>query len=499
MHRTLALCLTSRRILCRLPWNLRSRSLLWILSHRSNLRFRVLSTLPRPRHPRARALNIFPLEPMFFKDLRLTRRSSWDGDPTLAPTRTRPLTLSPAPLLLAPGRSVPSGYVPPVPPCHFPLPNPLAPSPHPPLRPRSLPRFKPALTFPRPARLQPHAPPPSTCPSSQPSRHPRDWPLTRPSTSPSSPTPSHNVASPSTSPTSPPPVPLRVISPSARPFTSSCRPSTSFLSPHPRPAPDLPLTHVSVTSPGPSSHPTKTGGSSRPRPSTSPHSIAPPCPSPISDVPPRPGAHTSTFQPCPLPPLIPDPVPPSNPLSESSSQRHKRRNRGLVGAGTQRLAHGTVRGTWSGSQLIKALYSLCDTRMPGSGAHRQLRFPWKGNTVLVNTWHTGRVHLQGFGAGDLARQLSEMSPSASRVRTRSSSPGSAGDSSGDGNNPSWVGQGLCLTLFLWIIHLWISAGLRFSGGLRLFSSFLPRRVIRRKKIRGAGRAEELVRGKLSSH
>ena len=326
----------------------------------------------------------------------------------------------------------------------------------------------------------------------RPSRHP--VPL-------SPPQPARTVTSPSTTPTSPPPVPPRIMSPQARPSTSLRRPSTSLLSPHPRPAPDMPLTHMTVTSPGPSSLPCKTGGSSWPRPSTSPFSIAQSCLSPIAHTPPRPGAYTSTPQPCPLPPPTPDPVPPSNPLPESSPRRRKRRNRGLVGTATPRLAHGTVRGSWSKSQLVKALSSLCDTpsqlkftRLPGCGAHSQLRFPWKGNTVLVNTWHTGRVHLQGFGACDLARQLSEMSPSTSRVRTRSSSPGSTGDSSGDGNNPSWVGRNLCLTLFMWIIHLGIFAGLRLSGGLRLLSCFLPRRVFRRKKIRGAGSQAASRRG-----
>ena len=118
--------------------------------------------------------------------------------------------------------------------------------------------------------------------------------------------------------------------------------------------------------------------------------------------------------------------------------------------------------------------------------HSQLRFPWKGNTVLVNTWHTGKVHLQGYGASDLARQLSGMSFSFSRVRPRSFSPGSTGDSSGVGNNPFWVGRNLCLTLFMWIIHLGTSFGLGLFGGHRLFRSFFPRRMSRRKKIRGSG-------------
>ena len=429
--------------------------------------------------------------------MRLTRLSSRDGDLTLVPqyatqagtvpTHTRPLSPSLDPHLPAPGRSAPSGYVPPVTPCPSPLLNPLAQSPLPPPRPRPLPRFKPTLTFPQLARLQP-PPPPSPLPTPH-----SDLPATLLTTS--------NLASPSTSPTSLPPVPPRILSPKARPSTSLYRPSTSLLSPHPRPAPDMPLTHTSVTSPGPCSLPRKTGGSSRPRPSTSPFSIVQSYFDPLAHSPPRPDAHTSTPQPCPFPPPTADPVPPSNPLPESSSRRRKRRHRRLADTATPRIDHGTVRGSWSKSQLVNALSSLCDTpsqlkftRLPGCGAHSQLRFPWKGNTVLVNTWHTGRVHLQGFGARDLARHLSVISISSSRVRTRSSSPGSSGDSSGVGNNPFWVGRNLCLTLFMWIIHLGIFAGLRLSGGLRLFSCFFPRRVFRRKKIRGSGSQAASRRG-----
>ena len=429
------------------PWNLRPRSPQWILSLHLDLRFRsrVLSTPPRPLHPQARAPNIFPLEPIFFKELRHTKLSSRDGDLTLVPqcapqagtvpTHTRRLSPSLDPPLLAPGRSAPSGYVPPVTPCPSPLPNPLALSPLPPPRPCPLPRFKPTLTFPQLARLQP---PPSPLPTPL-----TDLPATLWTAS--------NVASPSTSPTSPLPVPTAFCHP---------RPARPRLYVAPQPA-FCPLIHA------------------RPRtcllpayqPSTSPFSIAQSYFSPIAHSPPRPEAHTSTPQPCPFPPPTPDPVPPSNQLPESSSRRRKRRHRGLVGTATPRIAHGTVRGSWSKSQLVKALSSLCDTpsqlkftRLPGCGAHSQLRFPWKGTTVLVNTWHTGRVHLQGFGACDLARQLSEMSPSTSRVRTRSSSPGSTGDSSGVGNNPSWVGRNLCLTLFMWIIHLGILLGSGFLGG-----------------------------------
>ena len=175
MRKTLAPC-----ILFRPPWNLRARSPQWILSPHLDLLFRsrVPSTVPRPLHPKARSPNIFLLEPTFFKELRLTRLGSRDRDLTLVPlyapqagpvpTHTRPLSPSLDPQLPAPGRSVPSGYVPPVTPCPSPLPNPLAQLPLPPPRPRPLSRFKPSLTFPQLARLQP------SYPSFRPSRHPLD-------------------------------------------------------------------------------------------------------------------------------------------------------------------------------------------------------------------------------------------------------------------------------------------------------------------------------------
>ena len=70
----------------------------------------------------------------------------------------------------------------------------------------------------------------------------------------------------------------------------------------------------------------------------------------------------------------------------------------------------------------------------------------------------------------------------------------SGDSSGVGNNPFWVGRNLCLTLFMWIIHLGTSVGLRLSGRHRLFRSFFPRRMSRRKKIRGSGSQAASRRG-----
>ena len=73
--------------------------------------------------------------------------------------------------------------------------------------------------------------------------------------------------------------------------------------------------------------------------------------------------------------------------------------------------HGTVRGTWTGSQLIKAVNSFLESdhrlaRMPGSGLHRQLKIQWDGRQLAVNIGQTGRVHAQGKGSGHFAQLLS---------------------------------------------------------------------------------------------
>ena len=73
------------------------------------------------------------------------------------------------------------------------------------------------------------------------------------------------------------------------------------------------------------------------------------------------------------------------------------------------------------------------------------------------------------------------------------SPGSTEDSSGGGNNPFWVVRNLCLTLFMLIFHLG-TFGLGLFGRDRLFRSFFPRRMSRRKKIRGSGSQAASRRG-----
>ena len=74
------------------------------------------------------------------------------------------------------------------------------------------------------------------------------------------------------------------------------------------------------------------------------------------------------------------------------------------------VAHGTVPGCWSGSQLVSAVRSIfgCDfqlQRMPGSGLHRQVKVLWRNHRLAVNIWGTGRVHIQGKGASHFAQLL----------------------------------------------------------------------------------------------
>ena len=43
--------------------------------------------------------------------------------------------------------------------------------------------------------------------------------------------------------------------------------------------------------------------------------------------------------------------------------------------------------------------------MPGSGLHRQVKVLWRNHRLAVNIWGTGRVHIQGKGAGHFAQLL----------------------------------------------------------------------------------------------
>ena len=90
-------------------------------------------------------------------------------------------------------------------------------------------------------------------------------------------------------------------------------------------------------------------------------------------------------------------------------------------------AHGTVHGTWTGSQLTKAVNSLLDSdyrlaRMPGSGLHRQLKIQRHGRQLAVNICQTGRVHVQGKGSGHFAQLLSLAHASSMGLASKPSQP-----------------------------------------------------------------------------
>ena len=70
------------------------------------------------------------------------------------------------------------------------------------------------------------------------------------------------------------------------------------------------------------------------------------------------------------------------------------------------------------SELITAVNSLLDSdhrlsRMPSSGLHRQLKIQWHGRQLAVNTWQTGRVHVQGKGSGGHFGQLLSLAHASS--------------------------------------------------------------------------------------
>ena len=145
--------------------------------------------------------------------------------------------------------------------------------------------------------------------------------------------------------------------------------------------------------------------SPRARPSVAPDPIPPTAPiTPPSPCSPSP----STLSPAPLP--FPSPRHQCK-LSGSTPKIRTRRAHSLGTAPYGRSAHGTVRGSWSATQLVEALHQLAHfevklTRILGSGLHRQAKFRWRGGMISVNIWQTGRVHIQGRGSGDLARRLS---------------------------------------------------------------------------------------------
>ena len=326
----------------------------------------------------------------------------------IAPCPTRLLTPLPAPPPHVLGRLVLAALLPSP---HLPIPSP-APSPSPPSPGTTPPSLTPvpSVNSPLPSSTAPSPPPPPPahdCPLSHPS-HPSSAPISSPSEASGS------------------------LDPALR------RPLAAF----PRRIPALILASLRALSSTPSLHrPAFSLRQSR-TPSLSRHH----CPSPLTPPPlPRPCLHL---------PRVDTPIL-SGPAQMSRSWLRRPRH--------PRLAHGTVRGYWTETQLLESLHLLSDTdiqlkftRMPGSGFHRQIKYRWKGDIVSVNIWHTGRVHLQGRGSGDLARRLSELAPSSS-TSGRSVSPRSDGDSSCEGNNFSSVSRGLCLMLFWWVFHLFVFA------------------------------------------
>ena len=84
-------------------------------------------------------------------------------------------------------------------------------------------------------------------------------------------------------------------------------------------------------------------------------------------------------------------------------------------------AHGTVRGCWSGTQLVSALQHLTGdeaklSRTPSSGLHRQVKVLRLGGSEAVDIWHTGREHKQGRGAGNLDQRPTVFSQNSSDTR-----------------------------------------------------------------------------------
>ena len=97
---------------------------------------------------------------------------------------------------------------------------------------------------------------------------------------------------------------------------------------------------------------------------------------------------------------------PDRSRSPTTPSRPKKR----AASTSSHVAHGTVPGSWSGTQLVSALRSIfgCDyhlRRMPGSGLHRQVKVLWRNHRLAVNIWGTGRVHIHGKGASHFAQLL----------------------------------------------------------------------------------------------
>ena len=176
-----------------------------------------------------------------------------------------------------------------------------------------------------------------------------------------------------------------------------------------------------------------------------------------------------------------------------------RRKRSLGPAPYGRPAHGTVQGVWTGSRLVQALSSLCAcdvelSRLPGSGLHRQTKVYWRGNILSVNIWQTGRVHVHGLGAGDLARRLSSL-PCDSLSQTAHA----GSDTSGVGYHPLPETPGFMNSFVRWfrvfcslVWHVLVFMPLRLRSFLG--SPSWSKRHRRRKQIKGIGSQAAARRG-----
>ena len=294
------------------------------------------------------------------------------------------------------------------------------------------------------------------------------------------------------------------------------------------PAPSLRAPAPSSSSQG--SSPARTTAPPRPRPSAaSVHVPSPLKPQFGSPPPPSPRLHAPIAAPSalprptlltlPLPPLWlrppplptrpsllapPSHTPPPPPfLSQSLSASPPRfvhvANTPQAPPPCGRPAHGTARGVWTGSRLVQALSSLCAcdvelSRLPGSGLHRQTKLYWRGNVVSVNIWQTGRVHVQGFGAGDLARRLSSLSRDS-----RSQTAHAGSDTPGVGYHPlpetfcflhSFIRWFRVFCFLVW--HVLVFMLLRLRSFLGHPSRSKRRR--RHKQIKGVGSQAAARRG-----
>ena len=146
----------------------------------------------------------------------------------------------------------------------------------------------------------------------------------------------------------------------------------------------------------------------------------------------------------------------------------------------ERRAHGTVAGTWTGTQLLEALQRLTNEkitliRLPGSGLHRQRKFLWHGGYVSVNIWQTGRVHNQGRGSGELARRLSTLPRKPCPDTSHCPSALSDSDSSGEGHYFSKISRGRVLSYitdwFRLVFHFFLLGA--FSSVRGCLSMCLP--------------------------